>query len=62
MSEWQPIETATPKDDEELLVWANGQVYVANFWNGMKPNKEWWVLNEFTIQPTHWMPLPSPPQ
>jgi hypothetical protein len=59
--EWQPIETA-PRDGKRVLVWhrhwyapSTGQ------WYG-----DWWGLvyavGPFASQPTHWMPLPSPPE
>jgi len=66
MSEWQPIETA-PKDGTPILLGIAGPHY----W----PRSAWWCLDEerwvvhkggrfsawFDIPPTHWMPLPSPP-
>ena len=65
MSEWQPIETA-PNDGMPCLVgWDSG------FWHPVVAHKEgghWGVLGvkmEFTvlqISPTHWMPLPDPPE
>ena len=61
---WQPIETA-PTDGTEVLVYARGSYAVA-FWSG----KEWrdmgdigWagMYGDDGNQPTHWMPLPEPP-
>lgn len=66
MSQWQPIETA-PKNGRIILVAfpilsgaAKGQMVVGEsqwcdggYWEGFhRPDKE---------QPTHWMPLPDPP-
>lgn len=70
---WQPVETA-PKDGSYLLV-SNGQgVWVARFksvyQSGWKPPSPWqsMMLNHDHIpsakrngNPTHWMPLPTPP-
>ena len=67
---WQPIETA-PKDQRLLLYvpdeagtdWANQIGYL----NQDEPNSPYWVFNDQSLryamahQPTHWMPLPTPP-
>lgn len=57
MSEWQPIETA-PKDVwillyEEGLIWPGGFESEESRWHCPHP--------DFDGNPTHWMPLPSPP-
>lgn len=70
---WQPIETA-PKDDSYLLVSNGHGVWVARFksvyQSGWKPPSPWqsMMLNHDHIpsakrngNPTHWMPLPTPP-
>ena len=63
---WQPIETA-PKDGTLILVWDGRQAF-SGFWGRVSHplNPLGWVgghcqINHIT-QPTHWMPLPSPPQ
>lgn len=66
MSDWQPIETA-PQDgttqiwayngEQQRMQWAEGEDYAL------------WIYSEEIMsdicpdpdQPTHWMPLPSPP-
>jgi hypothetical protein len=74
--EWQPIETA-PKDGTEVLVWNGGndgfyttpgQMGVA-YWGrqGFPERKRAWCASDCcdgvtTYTPTHWMPLPAPPQ
>ena len=57
---WQPIESA-PKDDEEVLLYfANGDMEIADWredaqmWDGLSG----WIR----ATPTHWMPLPDPPE
>ena len=71
MSEWQPIETA-PKDGSRILVF-NRKVYIASWseeaqhgefecapgWQVFCPDDYWYA---FCVNPTHWMPLPEPPQ
>ncbi len=68
MSEWQPIETA-PKDGTDVLIgWFElpGQKSMTIvFWHSFR--KAWcntWTLFSANAvsQPTHWMPLPEPPQ
>jgi hypothetical protein len=66
MSEWQPIETASPKihpfhgGDDLLLGWVVpgiGEWFcVVGQWRG-----EWWSGDD-RAYPTHWMPLPDPPK
>ena len=64
MSEWQPIESAPL--DEPVLVW-DGQVTVAKQTH-YKHGNRWWVWDTYGFcedgeiyEPSHWMPLPSPP-
>ena len=63
MTEWQPIETA-PKDDyQEILVFHNGGITIARWY---EENQEWVYQHELlsldsVASPTHWMPLPEPP-
>lgn len=66
MSEWQPIETA-PKDGTPVLLYEPSEdptVHVAEWGIGD------WHLCDFdpgydlvqrAVNPTHWMPLPEPP-
>jgi len=65
---WQPISTA-PKDGTEIDVWIGSERVVDVFWSH---KRNAWCRSEYeqnfgyvdyTIQPpTHWMPIPSPPQ
>jgi hypothetical protein len=58
---WMPIETA-PRDGREVLIYS-GAVDVALFEYG-----QWWSSgcdeygNDRRVYPTHWMPLPPPPE
>lgn len=69
--EWQLIETA-PKDGRNILggeplftskagYKLGGRIYICrgceNDWNG-----EQWIRESGFCQPTHWMPLPKPPE
>lgn len=65
MSEWQPIETA-PKDGSSVLTFSPNDGYpLIVFWQD-----EMWLIDwdhdrayglEPDDKPTHWMPLPEPP-
>ena len=69
-SEWQPIETA-PKDGSSILVaLKGGEVREAEWfvrWYN-DPSKPGWMPANMDeeyghyVEPTHWMPLPKPPQ
>lgn len=58
---WQPIETA-PKVRGKLLLgflpnfYPNKVRMLVIKWDGL-----WLDDRNFTIKPTHWMPLPEPP-
>lgn len=56
--EWRPIETA-PKDGTEILVWLSWGDYEITLWE----NDRWTWEDRLSSQPepTHWMPLPPPP-
>jgi len=68
---WQPIETA-PKDGSEIDLWANGRRRANCRWgvfrwhNGKPQDEPCWgpymMGEEGPLQPTHWQPLPTPPE
>jgi len=56
--EWQPIETA-PKNETILIAYGVDEVGTGLHWLG----NEWDCdQEEGVVVPTHWMPLPQPPQ
>lgn len=64
MSEWQPIETA-PKD-RAVLAWSIdffASVIEIVWWEEDNSDGPGWALGDsgFRCTPTHWMPLPEPP-
>jgi len=61
-SGWLPIKTA-PDGEAEVLVYCPGDVFVA-FRDRGDDGKVYWVekSDQFTVQPTHWQPLPDPPK
>lgn len=58
--QWQPIETS-PRDGTRFLAFVGGQ------WHGVEQvivkysSDTYLGYNNTPWQPTHWMPLPSPP-
>lgn len=68
MSEWQPIESAPQKALFECLI-AFGplsRMIEKAYFVPREPNDNregpGWVTRYGDVTPTHWMPLPSPPQ
>lgn len=53
---WRPIESA-PKDGTEMWLW-EGSDYRGH-WSS---RAEKWFSGGINIFPTHWMPLPTPPE
>lgn len=57
---WLPIESA-PRDGTPVLVFqdCNGEPeYSVGYFNDYHQK---WTDGEYTLDPTHWMPLPPPP-
>jgi hypothetical protein len=66
MSEWQPIETA-PKDGTFVLCChESGHINILQFnGNASDLSQPAWRKDCYsgqTFRPTHWMPLPKPPE
>jgi hypothetical protein len=59
MSEWQPIETA-PKDGTEFLAFQPGWELDFAWWD--QARGMWMDRHGDQTVPTHWIPLPPPPE
>ena len=58
MSEWEPIESAPRIELAEIILWNGKAVCAGTWWEG-----SWSTLHDYIDpQPTHWMPVPNPPQ
>lgn len=61
-NEWQPMETA-PKDGRYILTWSKGGgrsiMYRSLYSDGWCEDHDGGEEKHF---PTHWMPLPEPPE
>lgn len=61
---WQPIETLNPKSITTYILWNGEEVFT-----GWRASNGRWSCDQYAEhmaddvrQPTHWMPLPDPPQ
>lgn len=62
MREWQPIETA-PRDGADILVWDGDNISIAfGRSNGTFEHVHFACGDIVESFPTHWMPLPPPPE
>jgi hypothetical protein len=71
MSKWQPIETA-PTDEQTVILWgrywSDAQGWfrepLCGRWNERLQHWEAGAMHQypFGVRPTHWHPLPAPPQ
>ena len=59
---WQPIETA-PRDGSEILLW-DKEFEACAVGYFFEPFAQWVAFPGCTeeVNPTHWMPLPQPPE
>lgn len=62
---WLPIETAPHDDATWVLVWDGNQIDIAIFGRHPLDVQEemalCWTDGGRELRPTHWMPLPNPP-
>jgi hypothetical protein len=66
---WQPIKTA-PKDGTYVLIYIprSGEIMMACYLPRVEPIKDvtrWWTAERdlpLELAPSHWMPLPDPPE
>jgi hypothetical protein len=67
--DWQPIETA-PKDGTEIDLWSPickripDCKWLDRYATGWftRGDRGWEEISTAMISPTHWMPLPAPPE
>lgn len=72
MSEWQPIETAPIEPfnparwysahSPRLLLWNGGYSVIGNYGFTERGKGRWLDHASRVCEPTHWMPLPPPPE
>jgi hypothetical protein len=59
--EWQPIDTA-PKDGQQVLVYEEGAIFISQWVDNKDEGIGWWDHGIVLPPPSHWMPLPDPPE
>ncbi len=60
--DWQPIATA-PKDETQILIWWEGDEFMnIGYWEDGKHGGWHSTEGERFESPTHWQPLPAPPE
>lgn len=66
---WISVKERLPEDAERVYVALRGGaggVYIAQYFkNKCQPQEDFWILEndwEVPASPTHWMPLPQPPE
>lgn len=58
MSEWKTIDEWPKMPDKQAIIWDGYNIRMATY---DAESGTWWVLVEYTVDPTHWMELPEPP-
>ena len=64
---WQPIATAMRDERQPILAYApeggfwDCPVYAVVYWVDFAQGWYTWPDAEYEVKPTHWMPLPAPP-
>ncbi len=68
MAEWTSVEDRLPEDGRQVLVYSKRKNY-GDFTAIVSPRRgmyvgdgDWITLQDWDVKPTHWMPLPSPPE
>ena len=55
MSDWISVKDRLPENEDEVLI------YMGHYEVGWYSREVWRGVDEWRLEPTHWMPLPEPP-
>lgn len=58
--QWIPVDERLPEISEDVLVCDDGVVWISS--RAVWDDGKFWAAGLPIIKPTHWMPLPEPPE
>ena len=59
---WISVKDRLPKEDQEVLMYDGIFILTCLFWKSRKLAFQWELSSGIICNPTHWMPLPKPPE
>lgn len=60
--QWISVKDRLPEEDQEVLIYDWPSRSTCIFWKSRKLAHQWELSNGRNCNPTHWMPLPKPPE
>jgi hypothetical protein len=60
--QWISVKDRLPEKDQEVLMYDGIFILTCLFWKSRKLAFQWELSSGIICNPTHWMPLPKPPE